>query len=78
MTVLEHKWVTIYLQIDASETNSLTTAEENLLLLALPLSISGLMLIVPMAFGLLSRVENYREERHRLASHNLPLKTRST
>ena len=55
----------IALQLDASETNSLTTAEKNLLLLALPLSISGLMLIVPMAFGLLSRLENYREERYR-------------
>ena len=55
----------IALQLEASETNSLTTSEENLLLLALPLSISGLMLIVPMVFGLLSRLEKYHEERHR-------------
>ena len=63
--VLEIFFTFTVLQLDASETNSLTSAEKNLLLLALPLSISGLMLIVPMAFGLLSRLENYREERYR-------------
>ena len=55
--------------IDASDTgSSLTSAKENLLLLALPLFISGLMLVVPMIFGVLARMEKYKEERNRSAN----------